>query len=80
MADEDRDVSQGDHGEHDHIWRDLMTGVHPKLREGRVVFKRLPGTSRCKLCAVPFDGIAAPFLRAFMKKKHARKNPFFCDF
>lgn len=69
-----------EHGEHDGIWHDLMTGVHPKLREGRAVFKRLPGKMRCNPWAVPFDGFAAPFPRTFMRKKQARKNPYFGDF
>ncbi len=68
-----------DRSENDQLWYDLISGVSPKLQEGRVVFTRLPANRRCKLCFVPFDGITAPIVRMLTKRRRGRKNPNFCD-
>jgi adenylate cyclase len=58
-------------------WRDILMGRHPGYRWGRNVFRRLPSTPRCKLCAAPFAGSGGRFMRAIGKKPWP-KNPKFC--
>lgn len=44
----------------------------------RIVFNRLPHDPRCKLCAAPFDGVAAPVMRA-MGRGRSDQNPGMCN-
>ncbi|CAN5610143.1 adenylate/guanylate cyclase domain-containing protein [soil metagenome] len=58
-------------------WRDLLTGDHPAYRYGRRIMRRLPSDTRCKLCAAPFHGPAAPIMR-LVGKAPWPKNPKYC--
>jgi adenylate cyclase len=43
--------------------RAVMTGESPGLARMRRIFRRLPSSPRCKLCAAPFGGLGALALR-----------------
>jgi adenylate cyclase len=63
--------------ENDEFWRDFLTRGHSKERAGRAVFKLIPTDPRCRLCAAPFGGVGAPFMRA-IGKRPSDKNPNWC--
>lgn len=58
-------------------WRQILTGGHPGYRWGRNMFRRLPSTPRCKLCAAPFAGPGSHLMRLIGKRPWP-KNPKFC--
>ena len=58
-------------------WRKVLMGSHPGYRWGRNVFRRLPSTPRCKMCAAPFAGPGSRLMRIIGKKPWP-KNPKFC--
>lgn len=58
-------------------WRQVLMGHHPGYRWGRNLFRMLPSTPRCKLCAAPFAGSGAPFMRMIGKRPWP-KNPKYC--
>jgi adenylate cyclase len=68
--------SKGPHA-HEDFWRSILLGTNPEYSRNRRTFKRIPGSPRCKMCAVPFGGVAAPLMRAM---GHSRwpKNPNYC--
>jgi adenylate cyclase len=43
--------------------RDWLTGDHPVHARSRKVFRRLPSSPHCKLCAAPFEGLGGAVLR-----------------
>jgi adenylate cyclase len=45
---------------------------------GRRVFKRIPADPRCRMCASPFQGPGAPFMRLIGKRPSAA-NPNWCN-
>jgi adenylate cyclase len=55
----------------------LFSGNEPGLRWGRRVFKRLPSSPRCKMCASPFAAPLGPLMRTFGKAPWP-KNPKYC--
>lgn len=59
------------------LWRLILTGEAPMMRQGRHVFKHLPDDPRCKLCNAPFRGAGAPLMRLLGKGQSAL-NPRFC--
>jgi adenylate cyclase len=59
------------------VWRAILLGTHWQFRAGRRLFKHLPHEPRCKLCAAPFEGAAAPFMRMAGKGPWP-KNPKYC--
>ena len=59
------------------IWRAILLGTYWQFRAGRRFLRHLPHEPRCKLCAAPFEGIAAPFMRPIGKRPWP-KNPKFC--
>jgi len=59
------------------FWRDFLTQGHTAERRLRLLFKRLPHEPRCRLCASPFAGPAAPVMR-LVGKGPARQNPTTC--
>ena len=63
--------------ENDEFWREFLTRGHSKERAGRRVFKLLPHDPRCRLCAAPFAGLAAPLMRV-IGKQPSDKNPNWC--
>ena len=66
-------------GEHDELWRGLLTGEGSALAHDRGRYKRLPGAPRCKTCLVPLGGSFGPLVRLVTKRRPSRKNPNFCD-
>jgi adenylate cyclase len=65
-------------GEDEAFWRDYLTDGDRMERRVRRVFRSLPHGPRCQLCAAPFAGPAAPFMRA-IGKPPATKNPHVCQ-
>jgi len=59
------------------FWRDFLTRGDSNERKVRAVFRRLPHGPRCKLCAAPFEGAAAPVMR-MLGKRPAPQNPTMC--
>jgi adenylate cyclase len=62
----------------DEFWRDFLTRGDSAERRVRGVMRLLPHGPRCKLCAAPFGGPAAPFMRV-LGKGAAAKNPAVCQ-
>jgi hypothetical protein len=60
------------------FWREYLTRGDPKEIRARRVLRTLPHGPRCKLCAAPFAGAAAPLMRA-IGKRPAFKNPTVCS-
>lgn len=60
------------------FWREYLTRGDAMETRARRVLKHLPHGPRCKLCAAPFAGAAAPFMRA-INKRPALKNPTVCN-
>ncbi len=60
------------------FWRDYLTRGDGMERRVRRVFRLIPQSPRCKLCAAPFGGLGAPVMRAFGKFP-ATKNPAMCN-
>lgn len=59
------------------FWHDFLTRGDSTERRVRSVFKRIPHGPRCKLCAAPFAGPGAPFMRA-IGKLQSQQNPAMC--
>jgi adenylate cyclase len=59
-------------------WRDFLTRGDPNERRFRRLFSMLPHGPRCKLCAAPFAGAAAPVMRV-IGKRPALKNQTLCN-
>ena len=59
------------------MWRAILLGTAPQYARARRFFQRVPGHPRCKMCAVPFGGIGAPFMRMLGHRRWA-KNPKYC--
>ena len=60
------------------FWRDFLTRGDTKERSVRRIFKHIPQGPRCRLCAAPFSGFGAPFMRA-IGKRPSNRNPNMCD-
>jgi adenylate cyclase len=58
-------------------WWERLLVTNPWFRRGRLAFRHLPSDPRCKLCAAPFEGPAAPLMRLFGKGRWP-KNPKYC--
>jgi adenylate cyclase len=59
------------------FWRDFLTRGDAMERRARAVLRRIPHGPRCKLCAAPFGGIGAPFMR-MIGKRPSGKSPDMC--
>jgi adenylate cyclase len=59
------------------FWRDFLTRGDGNERKVRRLFKLIPQSPRCKLCAAPFRGIGAPLMR-MIGKRPSTKNPSMC--
>ncbi|HSL77732.1 MAG TPA: adenylate/guanylate cyclase domain-containing protein [Candidatus Limnocylindrales bacterium] len=70
----DRPSPAGD----DAYWREFLTRGDASETKFRRVFRMLPRGPRCKLCAAPFAGAGAPFMR-LINKRPALKNPAVCN-
>jgi len=60
-------------------WRDILEGTAPGFGQGRRFLRMIPRSPRCKLCAAPFAGPAAPIMRLFDRGPWD-KNPDICGF
>jgi adenylate cyclase len=65
-------------GRDEAYWRDFLTRGDPNERRFRRIFAMLPHGPRCKLCAAPFAGAAAPVMRV-IGKRPALKNQTLCN-
>ena len=61
----------------DAFWREFLTRGDTMERKVRRVFRRIPHGPRCRMCAAPFAGPGAPFMRA-IGKRPSEKNPTMC--
>ena len=59
------------------FWRDYLTRGSSMERRARNVFKRIPSTPRCRICAAPFAGIGGPIMR-LIGKRPSHGNPNMC--
>jgi adenylate cyclase len=60
------------------FWYDFLTVGSPNERRNRRIFRLLPHGPRCRLCAAPFAGVAAPVMR-MIGKRPADHNPNWCS-
>lgn len=71
-----------DNQETEQLWRSLFTDpnhpAHRHSRRARNFRKHVPGSPRCKMCAVPFSGVVAPILK-LTGKAPSSGNPRFCN-
>ena len=63
----------------DPIWQDILEGNVPGFGQGRRYRRMIPSSPRCKLCAAPFAGPGAPFMR-LMDRGRWGKNPAICGY
>ncbi len=59
------------------MWKGVLEGTDPRYRTWRSWLQRLPATHRCHLCAAPFAGPVAPFMRPLGRSPWER-NPNYC--
>jgi adenylate cyclase len=64
--------------ESDEFWHAFLTRGDSNERKVRQVFRRIPHGPRCKMCAAPFGGFGAPFMR-MIGKRPSDKNPTMCN-
>ena len=60
------------------FWYDFLTVGSPSERRNRRIFRLLPHGPRCRLCAAPFAGAAAPVMR-LIGRRPAGHNPNWCS-
>lgn len=60
------------------MWGKLLNGEMRNFGRMRKLMSLLPADMCCKLCVVPFRGLAAPFMR-LMNKRPSNKNPNMCN-
>jgi adenylate cyclase len=60
------------------FWHEYLTNPNQLQAKGRRFFSRLPHGPRCRVCAAPFAGAAAPLMRLIGKRPSSR-NPNFCN-
>jgi adenylate cyclase len=58
-------------------WREFLTKGDGAERRLRMLFKHIPSDPRCSLCAAPFKGPGAPFMR-LMGKGQSPQQPRTC--
>ncbi len=58
-------------------WRSLLTGEDPSLLKVRRLWKHVPSSPRCKVCASPFQGVGGAVARVFWHSP-MRDNPLLC--
>jgi adenylate cyclase len=76
-----RQPETGRHGgsdRDDEFWRQFLEqGGDTWQGIGRRIFKRIPADPRCRMCASPFRGPGAPFMR-LIGKRQSDANPNWC--
>ncbi|TMB83148.1 MAG: adenylate/guanylate cyclase domain-containing protein [Chloroflexi bacterium] len=63
--------------ETEQFWREFLTRGQTSERRARRIFKRIPASPRCLICAAPFGGIGAPLMRV-IGKRQSDQTPKFC--
>jgi adenylate cyclase len=61
----------------DPMWHTLLNDPDSGFAAGRGLFRWIPSSPRCKLCAAPFAGPGAPVMR-LMDRAPWEKNPTIC--
>lgn len=61
----------------DPMWHALLNDPDSGFAPGRSLFRLIPSSPRCKLCAAPFAGPGAPFMR-MLDRGPWDKNPSIC--
>jgi adenylate cyclase len=62
------------------IWHNYLTkGENDVERRQRRILKFLPGTTRCKNCYAPFEGIGGQVTRLVFGKRPSHLNPLICN-
>jgi adenylate cyclase len=61
----------------DPMWERLLNDPDSGFAAGRGFFRMLPSDPRCKMCAAPFAGPSAPFMR-MIDRGRWDKNPSIC--
>jgi adenylate cyclase len=61
----------------DPMWKSMLNDPDSGFAAGRGFFRMLPSSPRCKLCAAPFAGPSAPFMR-LLDRGRWEKNPSIC--
>lgn len=62
------------------VWRAFLTGTpRTPLHNQRMIYRLLPGESRCKLCKAPFEGIGASVVKLIYRKQPSNLNPQLCN-
>jgi adenylate cyclase len=64
--------------ETEEIWRGILLGTDHRYRDSYRLFKRLPGSPRCRFCSAPFKGPGAVVARLMGRRPWA-KNPHYCE-
>lgn len=59
------------------FWYDFLTRGDARERRTRRIFKQIPSSPRCRLCAAPFAGPGAWLMRP-LGKKPSTQNPSVC--
>jgi adenylate cyclase len=59
-------------------WKAILDGTDQRYRRYRSILRRIPSEPRCRMCAAPFEGLGAPFMRA-MGRTRWLKNPNYCS-
>lgn len=59
-------------------WQDFLEHPDTFMAVGRHVFRRLPSSPRCQLCAAPFSGLGGSAMR-MIGKRPAVGNPNMCN-
>ena len=60
------------------FWREFLTRGDSAERRARRVLRHLPHGPRCRMCAAPFAGVAAPAMR-LIGKRQSDANPTMCN-
>jgi adenylate cyclase len=63
--------------EDEEFWRNFLTRGDANERKVRQVFRLIPASPRCRLCAAPFAGLGAPIMR-LLGKRPSTQNPTMC--
>lgn len=70
--------SAPDSKENEEFWRRYLTSGASIEHRGRMLLKHFPHDPRCRLCAAPFAGPAAPLMR-LIGKHPSEKTPTLCS-
>jgi adenylate cyclase len=66
-------------GEHEALWRALLTGEENYMAPQRRRNRRYPGTPRCKTCLIPLGGPFQRVVRMLTGLEPSTMNPNYCN-